>query len=194
VHAAPEFVRDNNFDSQSAPPEVWVKVGIDGTNLWRAAIESVTLSFAEPGLNTSPDFVHSVAVAVGHESSTLLAHLFAQEDLRVKPVFDVRSPCKGLVRVRLFICADHQARCKLAQCDGATSTLDGRFKCPYCDATPDEVSQFLQEARKCYAVRAGDRRFHLPIWQSPPDLLHGCQVHLQHAWDQPIEATRDTCL
>jgi hypothetical protein len=152
-------------------PEVAVKVGVDGTNMWKTSIEVVSVSFAESGLHSSPTHVHLAGVAMGHESSALLQQVFAPGRLELPEVVPCRTVA-GTVNLRLHLCADHAARCRLGQCDGPTSTQAHLRPCPYCHGTPEVVRSLNPQVDP--EMLEVDRRFGIPIVQSPPDLLHGC--------------------
>jgi hypothetical protein len=156
---------------RGALPEVALKLGIDGTNMWKTSIEVVSASFAESGLHSSPQHVHLLGVAMGHESSALLQQMFGPGRLEVPETI----PCQTIARevlVRPHICADHAACCRLGQCHGPTSKLAHLRPCPFCNGTPEQVASVNpQHDPEMLEV---DRRFGLPIVQSPPDLLHGC--------------------
>lgn len=58
--------------------DINIKIGIDGTNLWKAQLETVTLSFAhiDSNLYKLQEAVHLLGLYVGKEKFSTLKHLF----------------------------------------------------------------------------------------------------------------------
>lgn len=160
-----------------------MRLSIDGTVLWVLGLEVVTLSFGSPALCSNPDAVHPVALCLGHESTKLLASLLEAAGLDHPPQTFTVTTFLGPVEVDLYLCADHQARVRLGQCDGPTSQLPERRPCAYCDAPPADVHTL----HSVHPLRAQDRRFAWDIGRSPPDPFHLLPNVVSWALDRSLE-------
>lgn len=62
--------------------ELVIKIGIDGTNIWKISMETVSMSFAiaENNLYSNPNAVHLIGLYVGKENRELLGQIMSIND------------------------------------------------------------------------------------------------------------------
>ena len=67
-----ESYQECNKILQDNIQKVHIRIGVDGTNMWKANLETITYSFAEDQLCFNADAVHLLGIYVGKEIGSTL--------------------------------------------------------------------------------------------------------------------------
>jgi hypothetical protein len=171
------------------PKELLVRIGADGTRRWWRCIEVVNVC-VERGHRV--ESWEPLALALASEKHSTLDIIMSQcgLDQATREGLQVRVGNLGLVSCRFVLCGDHMLQVlalhatvpilqvAMKAADSPSASKDGRYLCPYCDATPAEVRNVeAPPPPGLWPLRIGPRPLELlprlPCLHKPPDLLHG---------------------